>query len=235
MLLTNQDHEKINILSLDLRLIYNNLVQDAQSRLDLHLPSYDNDHMKSQIDENLRGFLLDVFSMALSSLVIDGDHKTLSTPLSGNELAGILTLKPAEVVEPFDVSLNSQLREVLENVEKETTALAMLRKELPALSEAHFKAMTESVDERVATLTRDIDAADDPDDYENENENDLQLRHRLNALIPDLNQAAEDYKQHITDLSRLKSLVPELQGNLRRQDEKCEILRQLLESNSSST
>lgn len=228
MLATNQDHEKINILSLELRLIYNNLVEDAQSRLDLHLPSYENDHMKSQIDENLQEFILEVFAMALSSLTIDGYDEPLSVPLSKNELADVLKPKPAEIVEPFDVSLNSQLREVLENVEKETTALAKLRKELPALSKEHFKAMTLSVDERVAALTREIDIAEDSDD-------DLELRNRLDSLIPSLKQAEKAYTHHMADLSRLKSLVPELQKKLAQEDAKCEMLYQISGTSSSPT
>ena len=68
----NNDYEKLQLSKQDLRYLYGQILNNTTSKLDLHLPTSNNDPLKTKVANLLDDFIIDAFEMAKQSIMIDG-------------------------------------------------------------------------------------------------------------------------------------------------------------------
>lgn len=198
------DYEKITLSKQDLRYIYGQILNQTTSKLDLHLPSLRSDPLKNKVANVLDEFLMETFDLAKSSLVIDGQDITYEG--THQDIKDLLTLKPREKVEPFDLTINSKLRDILLQVEEETTALTRLRRELPIRVKDAYQNLVKKTDSEISTLLAELDEQNVTSDPE--------------VTIPDnMDEIANEYEKHILILNDLNKTIPARKAELNRYDD----------------
>lgn len=198
------DYEKITLSKQDLRYIYGQILNQTTSKLDLHLPSLRSDPLKNKVANVLDEFLMETFDLAKSSLVIDGQDITYEG--THQDIKDLLTLKPREKVEPFDLAINSKLRDILLQVEEETTALTRLRRELPIRVKDAYQNLVKKTDSEISTLLAELDEQNVTSDPE--------------VTIPDnMDEIANEYEKHILILNDLNKTIPARKAELNRYDD----------------
>lgn len=216
----NNDYEKLQLSKQDLRYLYGQILNNTTSKLDLHLPTSNNDPLKTKVANLLDDFILDAFEMAKQSIMIDGyDMSGRKNPKPISEL---LSLKSKEKIEPFDFELNAQLRDVLEHVEQETIQVSKLRRDLPSRARETYDNLISNTDKDVSTILAELDSElqqelhNDDDDDDEPGKDD--------SLIPRIDSIVEDYQQAFLILNNLKRKIPEQKSELDKLDETIQLL-----------
>lgn len=215
----NNDYEKLQLSKQDLRYLYGQILNNTTSKLDLHLPTSNNDPLKTKVANLLDDFILDAFEMAKQSIMIDGyDMSGRNNPKPISEL---LSLKSKEKIEPFDFELNAQLRDVLEHVEQETLQVSKLRRELPSRARETYDNLISNTDKDVSTILAELDSELQQelhnDDDDETGKDDLSLMPRIDSIV-------EDYQQAFLILNNLKRKIPEQKSELDKLDETIQLL-----------
>lgn len=215
----NNDYEKLQLSKQDLRYLYGQILNNTTSKLDLHLPTSNNDPLKTKVANLLDDFILDAFEMAKQSIMIDGyDMSGRNNPKPISEL---LSLKSKEKIEPFDFELNAQLRDVLEHVEQETLQVSKLRRELPSRARETYDNLISNTDKDVSTILAELDSELQQelhnDDDDETGKDDL-------SLVPRIDSIVEDYQQAFLILNNLKRKIPEQKSELDKLDETIQLL-----------
>lgn len=215
----NNDYEKLQLSKQDLRYLYGQILNNTTSKLDLHLPTSNNDPLKTKVANLLDDFILDAFEMAKQSIMIDGyDMSGRKNPKPISEL---LSLKSKEKIEPFDFELNAQLRDVLEHVEQETLQVSKLRRELPSRARETYDNLISNTDKDVSTILAELDSELQQelhnDDDDETGKDDLSLMPRIDSIV-------EDYQQAFLILNNLKRKIPEQKSELDKLDETIQLL-----------
>lgn len=215
----NNDYEKLQLSKQDLRYLYGQILNNTTSKLDLHLPTSNNDPLKTKVANLLDDFILDAFEMAKQSIMIDGyDMSGRKNPKPISEL---LSLKSKEKIEPFDFELNAQLRDVLEHVEQETLQVSKLRRELPSRARETYDDLISNTDKDVSTILAELDSELQQelhnDDDDETGKDDLSLMPRIDSIV-------EDYQQAFLILNNLKRKIPEQKSELDKLDETIQLL-----------
>lgn len=183
------------------------------AKLDLHLPSTHSDPLKNQVATVLDDFLKEVFEMAKSAMVVDGeDMEEL-----GRAILELVSLKPKEIVEPFDVEVNNRLRDVLLQVEQETVLLTTMRRVLPEKARELYGRLVSDTDEDVSRVLEQLDKEEVEQGEEDQNEIDVD------------HEAIESYEKYVLLLDGLKNSVPETKMRLDRYDQALEFLEEVEE------
>lgn len=215
----NNDYEKLQLSKQDLRYLYGQILNNTTSKLDLHLPTSNNDPLKTKVANLLDDFIIDAFEMAKQSIMIDGyDMSGRKNPKPISEL---LSLKSKEKIEPFDFELNAQLRDVLEHVEQETIQVSKLRRELPSRARETYDNLISDTDKDVSTILAELDSELQQelhnDDDDETGKDDLSLMPRIDSIV-------EDYQQAFLILNNLKRKIPEQKSELDKLDETIQLL-----------
>ncbi|KAK6199263.1 kinetochore protein Mis14 like-domain-containing protein [Scheffersomyces amazonensis] len=208
------DYEKIAISKQDLKYVYNQILNKTTSKLDLHLPTSNNDPLKAKVGNLLDEFLLEAFELAKSAFIIDGKDIDAGDQLSISE---ILSLRAKETVEPFDLNINSRLREILLQVEQETVELTKLRRELPFKAKESYDNLVSSTDKEVSTILELLEQQE----KEEEEKDDILMNE---DEIPNFSSLLQDYERHILTLNDLKKSIPLRKAELDRFDETIQFL-----------
>ncbi|CUM66078.1 uncharacterized protein PRCAT00003732001 [Priceomyces carsonii] len=211
---SNDEYERIALSKQDLRYLYGQLLQSVTSKLDLHLPTSNNDPLKKKVASALDDFLIGGFDMAKSALIIDGRNMS-SKSNSLTLISDILSIRPREKVENFDVSINAKLREILLQVEEETTAVTKLRRNLPVRAKEIYDNLVVRTDQDITQILADLDMPLTPSD----NEVDMTF-----ADLPHLDEMASDYEKHILILEELKRSIPETRALLNKLNDTIQFL-----------
>lgn len=136
--------------------------------------------------------------------MIDGQDITFEG--THQYIKDLLTLKPREKVEPFDLAINSKLRDILLQVEEETTALTRLRRELPIRVKDAYQNLVKKTDSEISTLLAELDEQNVTSDPE--------------VTIPDnMDEIANEYEKHILILNDLNKTIPARKAELNRYDD----------------
>lgn len=215
----NNYYEKLQLSKQDLRYLYGQILNNTTSKLDLHLPTSNNDPLKTKVANLLDDFIIDAFEMAKQSIMIDGyDMSGRKNPKPISEL---LSLKSKEKIEPFDFELNAQLRDVLEHVEQETIQVSKLRRELPSRARETYDNLISNTDKDVSTILAELDSELQQelhnDDDDETGKDDLSLMPRIDSIV-------EDYQQAFLILNNLKRKIPEQKSELDKLDETIQLL-----------
>lgn len=215
----NNDYEKLQLSKQDLRYLYGQILNNTTSKLDLHLPTSNNDPLKTKVANLLDDFIIDAFEMAKQSIMIDGyDMSGRKNPKPISEL---LSLKSKEKIEPFDFELNAQLRDVLEHVEQETIQVSKLRRELPSRARETYDNLISNTDKDVSTILAELDSELQ---QELHNDDDDETGKDELSLMPRIDSIVEDYQQAFLILNNLKRKIPEQKSELDKLDETIQLL-----------
>ncbi|KAK6462505.1 kinetochore protein Mis14 like-domain-containing protein [Scheffersomyces coipomensis] len=207
---STNDYEKIPISKQDLKYVYNQIHNNITSKLDLHLPTLNNDPLKSKVASALDEFLMEAFDLAKSAFIIDGQN------IESNEniaISDLLALKAKETVEPFDLNINSRLRDVLLQVEQETVELTRLRRELPYQAQQTYENLVTLTDREVSRMLETLEEVETKEQDETEGN-----------VIPNFSDILEDYETHILTLNELKKVIPLRKAELDKFDETIQFL-----------
>ncbi|EGW29934.1 uncharacterized protein SPAPADRAFT_63557 [Spathaspora passalidarum NRRL Y-27907] len=211
------DDGKITLSRDDLRYVYNQLYISTMDRLNLHLPTEENDPMKNQVATILNEFLLNVFDDARHSLIVDGvaDDKPISEVLALPERQ--------EVVEPFDVELNQQLKDTLLEFENEIVKSTTQKRELPKQAAAEYEKFVDRVDQGVSEYLAKID--EEVEVINNQESFDFEIEDKD---IP-YEELRAKYLDTLEKLDELKQIVPETESRLERDLQTMAFLEQAYE------
>lgn len=201
-------HEKLQLSKQDLTFIYNQILNETLSKLDLHLPTTNDDPMKHKVTNLLHDFLKDVFEMAKNAMVIDG----IDIGDSSTSISDVLSLTPREKTQPFDTELNSQLREILQNIEQETITVTQLRKNVPKDVDDKYSKVVQDVDQTVSSFLNELDSKQ----VETPTTNDIE--------IPRIQEIIGHYEAHLIQLNELKDTVPKQRVEVEKLGEIAEFL-----------
>lgn len=191
------DYEKIVLSKQDLKFVYTQILNKITSKLDLHLPMSDSDPLKNKVASALHEFLIGGFELAKSALIVDGNEDFLEDK-SLLSISDILSLKPKETVEPFDLKINSNLREIVLNVEKETVNLTKLRRDLPLKTNEIYELVFMKIKEDVNKVIADIDSEC----------NEIYDSLPSHNNIPNLNLIIQDYDLYLSCIDELMKTIP---------------------------
>lgn len=211
----NGDYEKLQLSKQDLRYIYGQILNNTTSKLDLHLPTSNNDPLKTKVAHLLDDFILDAFEMAKQAIIIDGYD--LSGRKDTQPISELLSLKSREKIETFDFELNAKLRDVLENVEKETIQVTKLRRDLPHRARDTYDKLISTTDADVSTILAQMVSPAQELDADNEDMDD-------SAVIPRLDEIVDDFEATLMRMSDLKKNIPEQKAEMDKLDETIELL-----------
>lgn len=196
----HQHYEKILLTKQDLAHVYRQFVDSAQTKIKHYLPVSDsNDPLQIEVENLVNEHLAEVFEMAKSALIVDG-HDLGQEDVSIKDL---LSLKPTEEVVPFDTDLNQKLRLIIQNVEKETTEVTRLRRELPQRARDAYESLVANTDQEVTTLIKEL--------------NDYETPQKLPSLldtIPKSEELADEFLQSVLKLHALKNFLPKHRAQL---------------------
>lgn len=188
----NQHYEKISLTKQDLSHVYKQFVISAQKKIKHHLPVSDShDPLQIEVENIVNEHLAQVFEMAKSALFVDGHDLGEESIL----IKDLLSLKPTEEVMPFDAELNQKLRLVIQEVERETTEVTRLRRELPQQAKDAYESLVTNTDYEVTALIKELTR----DDMEVPN------LPRESEIIPDANGITSELLESVRNLYALKT------------------------------
>lgn len=213
----NQNYEKLQLSKQDLRYLFSQLRNDITSKLDYHVPgSGPRDPLKMEVENQLNQFLLETFEMAKNAMVIDG-HDLQDQEIPVKEL---LSLENMEEVAPFDTELNNSLREIIGEVERETTEMTRLRRELPKKSRNAYSKLISDTDMNVTMALTNLETESEEQEEKAEFTNESKLK----EIIPRIDHIIEDYQQSLLLLNESKKTIPERRAELESLDESIQFL-----------
>lgn len=147
-------YQKILLSKQDLAYLYLQFVAAANAKISHHLPASDSlDPLRIEVENIVNNHLGEAFEMAKLAFVVDG-HDLGELAVSVHEL---LALRPSEEVVPFDTELNTRLRAVIQQVERETTEVTRLRRELPQQARDAYEALVSATDAEVTAMIKEME------------------------------------------------------------------------------
>lgn len=194
-------HNKLQLVSEDVKFLKSQFSESAETKLDLHLPTEDS--LKTRVRELVDEFIHETFELARHSMVVNGvDMSTQDTLVD--------SLKKEEVVEPFDVELNEKLRSVYAEVDERTLEVTELRRQIPnQATEIYKQKLKEEQDILDQALPNEGQSA--------ENDESISLP---------INRIQADYEDTLQLIQSLSKSVPELYSDLNELQEVIDFLRQ---------
>lgn len=188
----NQHYEKISLTKQDLSHVYKQFVLSAQKKIRHHLPVSDShDPLQIEVENIVNEHLAQVFEMAKSALYVDGHDLGEESIM----ISDLLSLKPTEEVMPFDTELNQRLRLVIQQVERETTEVTRLRRELPQQAKDAYESLVTNTDFEVTALIKELTQDEmDPQNLPSESE-----------IIPNASEITSELLESIRNLYALKT------------------------------
>lgn len=196
-----QHYDKIVLSKQDLAHLYRQFLVASQAKIQHHLPVSDrHDPLRVEVENIVNDNLAAAFEMAKLAFIVDGRDLAEENVL----IRDILALQPLEEVVPFDTELNQKLRAVIQLVEKETTEVTRLRRELPQQARDAYESLVASTDQEVTSIIKELA------DVEREMV-DIPTREET---IPNADGIVQDLEESIKSLAGLKSALPRQQAQL---------------------
>lgn len=197
----NQHYEKITLTKQDLSYVYKQFVLSAQRKIKQHLPVSDShDPLQIEVENIVNEHLAQVFEMAKSAFFVDGHDLGEENIM----IKDVLSLKPTEEVMPFDAELNQKLRLVIQGVEKETTEVTKLRRELPQQAKDAYESLVANTDYEVTTLIKDLTQGDE----------EMPSLPSVEEIIPEANEITSELLESIRNLYTLKTSLSKQKAQL---------------------
>lgn len=198
----NQHYEKILLSKQDLAHLYRQFVLASQAKIKHHLPVSDShDPLRVEVENIITDHLAEAFEMAKLAFIVDGRD------LGDDEVSirDILSLQPSEEVVPFDTQLNHKLRSIIQQVEKETTEVTRLRRELPQQARDAYESLVSTTDHEVTAIISEL--ADSIPVVK-------QRIPTVEETVPNLTEIVGELQESVRSLYELKTTLPLHQAQL---------------------
>jgi kinetochor protein Mis14/NSL1 len=207
-MMSQQLHQKVHLVSEDVRWVKSQLTQALDAKINLHLPAgREDDPLRSQVQKQVSDFVAECLEMARHGLIVDGVDMSQRDSLEQS-----LT-EAREEMEPFDGELNDRLRELYGRVDAETLQVTELRRRLPLETGRIYAERLQKekllLKETLASITSTKSAADKPMDVD-----EAELRRIQN-----------DFDAVLQEVKSLKEVVPETYMGLERLRETIKYVR----------
>lgn len=216
----NNGHEKLQMTKQDLIFVYNQLLGSIIPKIETHLPQ--KDHIRDEVLDLLHDFLIEVFEDAKHAMIVDG----IDLSANNSSIQDVLSIKPREKTEPFNIEENDKLRDILKSFEEETIEVTKLRKKIPQDISSVFDSIIDSTDAEVTQILNELEDKDTPDKENNEEDNndqeskDNKEEDKGEDKEEDTkNQMINDYEQHLIKLLELKEQIPKQLSEIDRLNE----------------
>lgn len=195
-------YEKIALSKQDYSHVFDNVLQSAMDKLNLHLPGAQKDPLKNEVSTMLEEFLVNIFDSSKYSILADGRD------LDETSIKDILLLRTHENVEQIDADITSKLRNILQEFETETVEVTRMRREIPIKASDVYNDVIKKVDDEVSELINQIEKEDqdnlndeqkpvesDHEDTSKKLNKYLQLLEETNKRLPTLRTQFEEYNK----------------------------------------
>ncbi|KAK9380870.1 kinetochore protein Mis14 like-domain-containing protein [Kockiozyma suomiensis] len=191
-------HQKLQLVSQDIRFLQKIFLDAAKNKINTHLPSQSaEDSLRSEVEARMNEFISKTFDLAKYSLVVNGVEATdpsLGALMNANEV----DKQEEQDVEPFDLELNEQVRQLYAQIDEETVAVTTLRREAPLRAIESYTAQLAEIDSKSYVLQDDDDdiEADTPD-------------FDINQIIPRRDTVESDFDQLVVSIREMKKRIPD--------------------------
>ncbi|CAH6720985.1 kinetochore-associated protein Nsl1p [[Candida] jaroonii] len=226
----NNGHEKLQMTKQDLIFVYNQLLGSIIPKIETHLPQ--KDHIRDEVLDLLHDFLIEVFEDAKHAMVVDG----IDLNKSNTSIQDVLSIKPREKTEPFNIEENDKLRNILKSFEEETIEVTRLRKKIPQDISDVFDSIINDTDAEVTQILNELDNEDKTEDANQDEvqdhnadigkeegqvgDQDENKDNNENVTQEDTKaQMINDYEQHLIKLLELKEQIPKQLSEIDRLNE----------------
>lgn len=196
-----QHYDKIVLSKQDLAHLYRQFLAASRAKILHHLPVSDRlDPLRVEVENIVNDHLAAAFEMAKLAFIVDGRDLAEENVL----IRDILALQPLEEVVPFDTELNQKLRSVIQLVEKETTEVTRLRRELPQQARDAYESLVAATDHEVTSIIKELADSD---------LGDLEVP-SMEETIPNGDAIVADLEESVRVLAGLKSALPNQRAQL---------------------
>ncbi|KAI5959106.1 hypothetical protein KGF57_002202 [Candida theae] len=198
------DYEKIFITRKELKTLYNNILKSLLVKLNLHLPTSNNDPIKNEVYSKVESCLLNTFQNLLSSLLVDGEDR------SRDSIMELLSVDDNDNdVEPFDIELDNELRAILTEYDDVTVELSELKRVLQKSIVDNYQNSVARIDDEVTQVIQLID------DNVGRREKDPLAGEALESLNEvDIDRMNADYFKYLQTIDKLSERVPHLRKEI---------------------
>lgn len=209
----NQHYEKILLSKQDLAHLYRQFVVASHAKIEHHLPVSDrHDPLRIEVENIVNDHLAEAFEMAKLAFVVDGRDLGEDDVL----IRELLSLQPSEEVLPFDTELNHKLRSIIQQVEKETTEVTRLRRDLPQQAKDAYELLVSATDQEVTTIIKELSDS-------------VPLQEEavpsFEETVPNANEIVGELEESIKSLYELKTALPKHQAQLNSLNETIQFLQ----------
>ncbi|KAK7206258.1 kinetochore protein Mis14 like-domain-containing protein [Myxozyma melibiosi] len=192
-------HQKLQLVSEDVRYLQKIFMEAAQSKIDTHLPSKSaEESLRAEVAEKVKEFIAKVFDFSKHSIVVNG-MEGADPSLDALMKAKEMDKEEAEAVEPFDLELNEKVRELYAQIDDETVAVTKLRREAPLRAVEHYKKELEAEE-----INKKIHTLEDDDDSMSIDAPEVDIE----KIIPRRDAIEADFDKFIASLREMKKTVP---------------------------
>ncbi|KAK9464064.1 uncharacterized protein V1516DRAFT_683574 [Lipomyces oligophaga] len=216
-------HQKLQLSSQDVRYLQNMMLERAQDKINAAIPAIDlaaDDPVRDEVEARVREFVLRTFDLSKYSLVVDGIEASdpgLSSLMAGTELESVTadgrkqpqfshsTRLTCQEIEPFDLELNEQVRDLYTQIDNATVAVTNLRRKTPLQVVAKYAQELEDWSSRPSPISGLIQAETDP--------------HDDTEVFPRQERVAQDYNALMVSLADIKKNVMDTAAKINRADE----------------
>ncbi|OBA22090.1 hypothetical protein METBIDRAFT_31048 [Metschnikowia bicuspidata var. bicuspidata NRRL YB-4993] len=216
----NDHYTKILLSKSELAHVYRQVFYASQEKFKKLLPGCaPHDEFLMQVQNMMSANLETTFEKAKYALIVDGED------LADNDvhLNKLLTIEEREEVVPFDTELNQQLRDLIKQVENETTEVTQLRRELPQEARAAYEKLVLSIDQQVTDFIKEITENAETD--ENFGSLDSGMKELMSAMessqvpIQNSDTIRARILESLQNLYSLKKELPQLRSELQSCDD----------------
>ncbi|KAF7999358.1 hypothetical protein HF325_006034 [Metschnikowia pulcherrima] len=154
----HEHYLKILLTKRELAHVYRQLFYAAQIKIQQTLPGCEpHDQFLTQVQNIINKRIEDTFERAKYALIVDG----MDMANDDTSISELFAIRPNEEVVPFDTAMNQQLRDLIEHVERETTEVTRLRRELPQQARAAYEQLVADTDAQVTEIVKAIENGED--------------------------------------------------------------------------
>ncbi|KAJ8142750.1 hypothetical protein OY671_004115 [Metschnikowia pulcherrima] len=234
----HEHYSKISLTKRELAHVYRQLFYAAQTKIQQTLPGCEpHDQFSTQVQNIINKRIEDTFERAKYALIVDG----MDMANDDTSISELFAIRPNEEVVPFDTALNQQLRDLIEHVERETTEVTRLRRELPQQARAAYEQLVADTDAQVTEIVKAIENGEDRkgvhiNDAVNGSEaKDDKFKEIETALengrspVPNAEAIKERLSASIDNLYAYKNELPSLGSEIRSLAETVDVLMQIYE------
>ncbi|ODV94483.1 hypothetical protein PACTADRAFT_18178 [Pachysolen tannophilus NRRL Y-2460] len=215
---THELHEKIQLQTQDVKYLQRIFLENAHSKLNLHLPITNNskdDPLRNKIENMVETFIFETFEMARHSMIIDGIDMSNTASLKN------IIDEPKEQIEPFNFELNDKLRKIYAQVEDATLEVTSLRRELPIKAKEEYGKLLTQYDEKINKVIQDLN------NHHNDINEEIEDIPKIDNILPRLNDMKLDYEKSLSILVDLKEEIPKQTSQMEKLNELIQFIEKI--------